>query len=404
MRQVDALDFGDGVLRIPERYAENLDIATFACVLDKMTFSYKLYWLDALLHFVGRGAERATFAQMAERMVCSAWYTVLECHLHLSGPVLGECRDNLELIIKKLAHLSGLGSKASDQEILDAMWVLDKHVQSEKLMLVNKVPYAFLTPFLRKAGQPVPKKNITRLPFICNVHENIVKLPYTMTGTGFDDLGITVHFDPAWSQMIRENMVSIRRWLRFETVQWLQARNPDVPDLAGELSRPDPVARRLVNAHQLWSMVVGLSPVEDVFTGKPIHKDTFHLDHFIPWSFVMHDELWNLSPLDPALNISKGSKLPPWEPFFERFAANQRLLCGLVHSNEEVEDLFWKCRQDNLNSVWALDDLYTHAMGSEGFTKVLEQNMFPVWEAARRQGYPIWFDAPGAVWPAPRGR
>lgn len=63
--------------------------------------------------------------------------------------------------------------------------------------------------------------------------------------------------------------------------------------------------------------------VDDVFTGEKINKAKYDVDHFIPWSFVMNDELWNLMPMDSNLNSSKSNRLPDWEIFFEKFARNQ---------------------------------------------------------------------------------
>lgn len=63
--------------------------------------------------------------------------------------------------------------------------------------------------------------------------------------------------------------------------------------------------------------------MKDVFTGKPIIAKQYDVDHFIPWSFVMNDELWNLMPMDSSLNSSKSNKLPKWDPFFRIFAENQ---------------------------------------------------------------------------------
>ena len=48
----------------------------------------------------------------------------------------------------------------------------------------------------------------------------------------------------------------------------------------------------------------------DVFKNTPIKKESYDVDHFIPWSFVMNDELWNLMPMDSALNSSKSNRLP----------------------------------------------------------------------------------------------
>ena len=41
--------------------------------------------------------------------------------------------------------------------------------------------------------------------------------------------------------------------------------------------------------------------IRDVFTGQPVKKKKYDIDHFIPWSFVMNDELWNLMPMDASL-------------------------------------------------------------------------------------------------------
>lgn len=57
-----------------------------------------------------------------------------------------------------------------------------------------------------------------------------------------------------------------------------------------------------------------------------IDKNDYDVDHFIPWSFVMNDELWNLMPMDSAWNIKKSNKLLEWDLFFYRFADNQYLM------------------------------------------------------------------------------
>jgi len=34
------------------------------------------------------------------------------------------------------------------------------------------------------------------------------------------------------------------------------------------------------------------------------------LDHFLPWTFVCHDAIWNLVPVIPEANLSKHNNLP----------------------------------------------------------------------------------------------
>lgn len=108
------------------------------------------------------------------------------------------------------------------------------------------------------------------------------------------------------------------------------------------------------------------------------------------WSFVMNDELWNLMPMDSSLNSSKSNHLPKWNPFFKDFAYNQYILYGMIHENENIHKRFEACYRDNLHSIWAGQELYRKGNTEEEFYNILEKNMLPVYESARRQGYEVW--------------
>lgn len=40
-------------------------------------------------------------------------------------------------------------------------------------------------------------------------------------------------------------------------------------------------------------------------------KQRIHVDHFIPWSFIFENEMWNLVPTCIDCNLKKHSSLPP---------------------------------------------------------------------------------------------
>ena len=84
----------------------------------------------------------------------------------------------------------------------------------------------------------------------------------------------------------------------------------------------------------------------------------YEIDHFIPWSFVMNDELWNLMPMDSSLNSAKSNRLPKWDPFFSRFADNQYLLYRLINEKPGIRKLYDHCYKDNLHCIWAGQELY----------------------------------------------
>lgn len=130
--------------------------------------------------------------------------------------------------------------------------------------------------------------------------------------------------------------------------------------------------------------------MQDVFTDEPVISKQYDIDHFIPWSFVMNDELWNLMPMDSSLNSSKSNRLPKWDPFFIRFAKNQFIMYQLIHEKEGIRKLYESCYRDNLHSIWAGQELYRKGNSEEEFMNILQKNMQPVYDSARRQGYEVW--------------
>ena len=48
------------------------------------------------------------------------------------------------------------------------------------------------------------------------------------------------------------------------------------------------------------------------------------------------------------------------------------------------------CYRDNLHPIWAGQELYRKGNSRETFYHILEKNMMPVYDSARRQGYEIW--------------
>ena len=50
--------------------------------------------------------------------------------------------------------------------------------------------------------------------------------------------------------------------------------------------------------------------IRDIFTGQPVKETQYDVDHFIPWSFVKDDKIWNLVLSCAECNERKNSKIP----------------------------------------------------------------------------------------------
>ena len=376
-------------LNIDRKYYNSLDIQSFTQMMKDPSYCYKFYWLEAIVCLISENVKDTTFDAVIDEMIANAWYSVVEFHVHLSGVFDGTVKDGLERAVLKLYELSNLSSNASKVEIKNAIKQYNVQIDTEKKQLTNMVPYRALAGFFGGTGQVPDWGSVRRMvAYIERINRDYVTLPYTLGESS--RLRKEIRFNPTWIQMIQDNTVSILGWIQYEKIKWLQMNNPEMPGLVYKLAPLDEKMRKLSNVRNLWEAILDVSEISDVFTGMKIQKRQYDVDHFIPWSFVMNDELWNLMPMDSSLNSAKSNKLPKWDPFFAVFAKNQYILYSHIHESERLYHLYEKCYRDNLHSIWANQELYRKGNSREMFFNVLHQNMRPVYDSARRQGYEIW--------------
>ena len=374
---------------IEAKYKNTLDLKDFFLMLKDPTFSYKFYWLEAIVKLISEGKNEASFDEIIDEMIVNAWYTVVEFHIHLSGYVLGEVKDQLELAVVKLSEVSNLKSNSSKMEIKEAIKLHNEDLNKYKTQLTKYVPFRALAGFFDTIDIKIELSNSTKtVNIIRAVNEDKSFLPYTIT----DDKGLekVVKFSSVWIDMIRDNTVSILGWIQNEKLKYLQANNPEVPGLVYKLVPLDEKMRRLKRVHTIWDAIMETKTIYGIFSQEVLNDATYAIDHFLPWSFVMNDELWNLMPMEASLNSSKSNNLPKWEPFFKRFADNQYIMYESIHKENKIMDIFKTIYKDNLHSLWAIQDLYRAGNSKDTFQAILEKNMKPIYDSAERQGYEVW--------------
>lgn len=65
-------------------------------------------------------------------------------------------------------------------------------------------------------------------------------------------------------------------------------------------------------------------------------------------------------------------------------------LTGITILEKFNGKLYEACYRDNLHSLWAGQELYRRGNSEEEFINILQKNMQPVYDSARRQGYEVW--------------
>lgn len=371
-----------------DRYAA-LDVESFSHMLDDPSECYKFYWLEAIIQLLGRGENVIAFNDIFDIMIANAWYTVTAYHLRL-GPRRsdGHVSNAIEKAVLSLNEAAGLPHNATRPEVLQALCDHRGAVAAHERVLAINVPYRLLSSFVSIKGGSKDWYH----PEIMMDHfrraDMVSPLPYLIEVSEAGVRRIRIH--PLWMDFMKRESAILLGWIGYQKVLFLQNRNPGVPGIIYKLAPEDERQRKLANVRKLWNALTEREPFTDIYNGKVLAKGNFDIDHFIPWSYIANDELWDLIPMDSALNSSKSNRLPAWDRYAGRFIGRQYRMYVQVHGSDEIRGLFDKCRRDNLNTAWGLDELYLPKHTEEEFRRILSSNLKPIYDSARLQGYRVW--------------
>ncbi|MBA2356157.1 MAG: hypothetical protein H0V80_16025 [Acidobacteria bacterium] len=113
----------------------------------------------------------------------------------------------------------------------------------------------------------------------------------------------------------------------------------------------------------------------------------FDLDHFVPWSFLVHDEFWNLIPADPTVNSMKRQQLPH-RIYVSLVAATHFQALGVLR--RELKSRPFDHLADGYMLGLNIDrDLITATgpAARAAFTSAFEKTLFPLLDLAHAHGF-----------------
>ena len=189
-------------------------------------------------------------------------------------------------------------------------------------------------------------------------------------------------------ELTAEEQKKALTWIQYNLILYLQRRNPSVPGIANKIYPPE--ERKLEKVKKYWKLIVAVKPTLDIYSGIMLSPDNISIDHFVPWSYVAHDELWNLHPTTRDINSSKSNHLPDWGQYFDRLGVTEYEAYELVQSNEAVQKEFDKCVKEHVNSSDILEKLYRPGIEKQEFIGTLKTIVEPVYKAASDMGFDFW--------------
>lgn len=363
----------------PLPYSSQLPISALAASFNDVTSSYKFYWFLSILEQARNSQKRVMFIlDLLARMIASVWYPTNYFRLSFGK------QDRLGSIAARLGEHTGLPMDAAADHVVEA--VLRHATDNDDLgrsisTLARYVPYRFLRPFFAQKLRGVSDAKVNGL--IANLAVAAFHDPESPCLYRFVERpqpGIEIQ--PLWFDYIQQNLTVLRGFCFWHLIQYLQKNNPNVPNIGGKLFEPQ--ERDLRQAREFWNVVLEQKGrLKCIYSGVEMARSQFTLDHFIPWSFVAHDALWNIIPASRSANSSKSDNLPKIELYFDAFSSLQfeavKIVATIRTRSRLLEDYIL------LFKVSSQDDF--QRMDIETFQKILYDSIAPQIQIAKNMGF-----------------
>lgn len=354
-----------------------LDVARLTSVFADVTNSYKFYWLLAILDELGESeSNRLPLRSLSLRMVAGVWYPL----------------DYFKLSFGKQDGFRPIADFVSEHLVVDnrptapSLFVqLPQRLAPEVLaqlyrrvdMLLNWVPYRFIRPFFAAETRAMPDQK---------VNAEVARLAAQSEYAPYQFVPGAIEVRPAWAEYLRQHRGILRGFAYWHLVRFLQKHNPHVIGLSEKLEKPG--ARDLKAAGQFWKQYLAATPgLTCIYSGRVLTLADVSLDHFLPWSYVAHDQLWNIIPTPKAVNSAKSDWLPSLD-YFDSYARLQfagfQFHAGQGHT-KLLEDY-------HVFFAQSLPDL--QAQSFDWFRARLAQQVMPQLQTAQNLGFPYPFTYP----------
>lgn len=308
-----------------------------------------------------------SFDEIVLKIISKLWYPVN--YFKLSFGKIDQCSK----YVNKIRIQYDLEENLSEKELYR---FLIKHKNSDFLLNMTKeltryVPFRFIRPWYSEETRGLKDSK---------VNSRILELqnesaPYTIN---FESKKIILN--KGWLQWIKTNLTLIKSYTQYELIKYLEKENPNTPNLSKKLERPK--ARNLSAPTKYWKRFILNHPNHiDLFEKKPLFKlEKISIDHFLPWSFITHDLIWNLHPINKNINSSKSNSIPD-KSYFQYFYKLQYNFCNFLlnqDSNKALEDYYnlFNCSNEELKSLT-----------KEQFVSKMDNFYLPQFEIAKTMGF-----------------
>ena len=373
LENAQSIHMPDALNQLPE--SEQLNISALCRLFDNATNSYKYVFFLSLLDILKRRLFDVSLPidtrEITIEMLGNTWYphTYFKLSFGLQDKIT-EKLDSLNLDISEpILDFNDTDKKCLRQAISS---------QNLDSSLVRYVPFRLLRPFFQQELQGLKDYVINQQIELLSREQFETRKPLFC----FDQNCQAIIVHSQWASYLKTNYSIVRAWVSWEWLQYMQRCNPSVPAVASKLFPPQN-RDSLTSQTLYWKLVLNQTDVRCIYSGEILNLDALSLDHYFPWSFVAHNQLWNLIPTIPEVNSAKSNNLPS-DKYFHDFVTIQHL--GLTISSEQMTDKKW----NNYIEPYLLDlriSARHELLNFEILNRAYEATLKPLISLAASQGF-----------------
>jgi hypothetical protein len=340
-----------------------LPVSSLSRIFENTTATYKFYWFVAIMDIVVKEHKtRISFWEIIAGMIAESWYPI-----HYFKLSFGKS-DSLfvkSLEIQKEYQISIESDKEKIKNLL-----VDNLKETKKFLKIFSinVPYRFLSPWIRYTYD----------------EEVIAKSQLFENNALYAIYNDEIVINDLWVEYLTKHYKILRDFAFWNLTEFLQKRNPNVPDVPSKLIKP--IQRdSLTKQRKYWDSYIEITGgINCIYTGKNIIAKEYDLDHFVPWSFVSHNLLWNLIPSDPSVNSAKSNNLPQLDKYLQQFASLHQDAMKILYEKNMNNKIF----EDYLIIYDSIPDLIN--LSKSDFFNVFKRTFTPMVQIAENMGFKKW--------------
>lgn len=362
-------------MQLPEHDA--LDIAKLSSVFRDTTNAYKFYWFLSILDSLrDNGESIISQKDITLRMLANVWYPL--DYFKLSFGSQDGFKKVAQFISSKITVDNRPASPSLFEQIKQSFSERDlTELTQETKKLYRWVPFRFIRPFIEAETKGILDQNVNAAIIrICD--ELFESHPHRVM---YRFVGDSIELNSVWVDYLQRHQSILRGFIFWHLVKFMQKNNPNVIGLSEKLQKP--TQRDLKLANRFWKGYIAENPdATCIYSGQIITDENLSLDHFLPWSYLAHDQLWNIIPTPKNINSGKNDRLPSLEAYFEGFSTLQykAVQFYLKKGNQHLPEDYIYLFRENL-----------HDMSLETFQDVLRKQITPQWQTAQNLGFPYPF-------------